>query len=71
MNMLPGIYNGNHLSQMCNFIYTIIKIILSCAWCVPQSHYTKDYTSLGKVLGFQQVFAVMFNGCTGIMGEAA
>ena len=34
-----------------------------------QSHYTQDYTSVGAVLSFQQVFAIMFNGCTGIMGE--
>ena len=34
-----------------------------------QSHYTKDYTSVGSVLSFQEVFAIMFNGCTGIMGR--
>lgn len=34
-----------------------------------QSHYIQDYTHVGGVLSFQQVFAIMFNGCTGIMGE--
>ena len=45
-----------------------VKRIASCC-CVIQSHYTKDYTQVGAVLNFQQVFAIMFNGCTGIMGK--
>ena len=35
---------------------------------VIQSHYQEDYTNLGSILNFQNVFAIMFNGCTGIMG---
>ena len=44
----------------------------TCNWlcCGPQNHYTQDYTNVGRVLSFQLVFAIMFNGCTGIMGES-
>ena len=44
---------------------------------IAQSNYTVDYTqvnlhdeaSINHRLNFQAVFAILFNGCTGIMGE--
>ena len=39
--------------------------------CSPiQPNYTIDYTQ-GTVMQFTTVFAIMFNGCTGIMGGLA
>ena len=38
---------------------------------LPQNHYTLDYTNLGTTMNFQLVFAIMFNGCIGIMGEGS
>ena len=34
-----------------------------------QSHYGEDYTQPKGILSFEAIFAIMFNGCTGIMGE--
>ena len=49
-----------------HFAHNTMSVMLLCG---PQNHYTQDYTNVGSVLNFQQVFAIMFNGCTGIMGE--
>ncbi|PIO34524.1 hypothetical protein AB205_0141510 [Aquarana catesbeiana] len=50
-HVLNGTFTGFKLSTLKDNVYP---------------HYARDYTT-GKMMSFATVFAVMFNGCTGIM----
>jgi len=57
--------------HVCIYMYIhVCMYVYSRAFIPPQSNYTLDYTQtdVGRMT-FNLVFAVMFNGCSGIMGE--
>ncbi|KAK9401475.1 solute carrier family 12 member 9-like [Crotalus adamanteus] len=60
---LPAIRDGNH-TELINASFTGFK--LSTLLDNLHADYSVDYTT-GRLMSFSTVFAVMFNGCTGIM----
>ncbi|KAM3834894.1 solute carrier family 12 member 9-like [Vipera latastei] len=60
---LPAIRDGNH-TELVNASFTGFK--LSTLLDNLHADYSVDYTT-GRLMSFSTVFAVMFNGCTGIM----
>ncbi|XP_025023152.1 solute carrier family 12 member 9-like isoform X2 [Python bivittatus] len=60
---LPASFDGNH-TEVLNASFTGFK--LSTLLGNLHADYSVDYTT-GRLMSFSTVFAVMFNGCTGIM----
>ena len=58
-----------------SYTYSGITICMIVHMCIHihthvQSHYGEDYTQPKEgILTFEAIFAIMFNGCTGIMGK--